>query len=136
MLNRRIVPLNRLYFFLIEHFLGRSRHCNEVTLWSECVNKYFCLFQVSMYAEDHLLDALFLQHLLSQLTGDNLSLYFNDYTDQLLDGESLYTTLKKVFATVGTISGHFATKRLATGRFATETSQLANAFLFAASTLA
>lgn len=42
-----------------------------------------------MYAEDHLVDALFLQHLLSQLTGDNLSLYFNDYTDQLLDGESL-----------------------------------------------
>ena len=136
MLNRRIVPLNRLYFFLIEHFLGRSRHFNEVTLWSECVNKYFCLFQVSMYAEDHLLDALFLQHLLSQLTGDNLSLYFNDYTDQLLDGESLYTTLKKDLTIVGTTSGHFATKRLATGRFATETSQLANAFLFAASTLA
>lgn len=99
------------------------------------MNKYFFLFQVSIYAEDHLLDALFLQHLLSQLTGDNLSLYFNDYTDQLLDGESLYTTLKKDLTIVGTISGHFATKRLATGRFATETSQLAKAFLFPASTL-
>lgn len=84
-----------------------------------------------MYAEDHLVDALFLQNLLSQLTGDNLSLYFNDYTDQLLDGESLQTTLKKDLTIVGTISGHFATKRLATGRFATETSQLAKAFLFA-----
>ena len=83
------------------------------------MNDNFVLFQVSIYAEDNLLDALFLQHLLSQLTGDNLSLYFNDYTDQLLDGESLYTTLKKVLAIVGTISGHFATKRLAIGRFAT-----------------
>ena len=95
------------------------------------MNKYFFLFQVSIYAEDHLLDALFLQHLLSQLTGDNLSLYFNDYTDQLLDGESLYTTLKKDLTIVGTTSGHFATKQLATGRFATETSQFAKAFLFA-----
>jgi len=42
--------------------------------------------KVSVYAEDHLLDALCLQHLLSQLAGDNLSLYFNDYTDQVLDG--------------------------------------------------
>ena len=83
------------------------------------MNNNFVLFQVSIYAEDNLLDALFLQHLLSQLTGDNLSLYFNDYTDQLLDGESLYATLKKVLAIVGTISGHFATKRLAIGRFAT-----------------
>ena len=41
-----------------------------------------------MFAEEHFLDALCLQHLLSQLTGDNLSLYFNDYTDQVLDGES------------------------------------------------
>lgn len=41
-----------------------------------------------MYAEDHMLDALCLQHLLSQLTGDNLSLYFRDYTDQALDGKS------------------------------------------------
>ena len=41
-----------------------------------------------MYAEDHLLDALCLQHLLSQLAGDHLLLYFNDYTDQVLDGKS------------------------------------------------
>ena len=41
-----------------------------------------------MFAEEHFLDALCLQHLLSQLAGDNLSLYFNDYTDQVLDGES------------------------------------------------
>lgn len=50
------------------------------------VNRSKHVKKVSIYAEDHLLDALFLQHLLSQLTGDNLSLYFNDYTDQLLDG--------------------------------------------------
>ncbi|KAJ7333080.1 hypothetical protein OS493_018252 [Desmophyllum pertusum] len=42
--------------------------------------------KVSVYAEDHMLDALCLQHLLSQLAGDNLSLYFRDYTDQALDG--------------------------------------------------
>lgn len=42
--------------------------------------------KVSTYAEDHMLDALCLQHLLSQLAGDNLSLYFRDYTDQALDG--------------------------------------------------
>lgn len=48
--------------------------------------------QVSVYAEDHLLDALCLQHLLSQLAGDNLSLYFSDYTDQTLDGESTHLT--------------------------------------------
>lgn len=35
-----------------------------------------------------MLDALCLQHLLSQLAGDNLSLYFRDYTDQALDGKS------------------------------------------------
>ena len=48
----------------------------------------FLLLQVSLHAEDHLLDAVCLQHLLTRLTGDNLSLYFNDYTDQILDGES------------------------------------------------
>lgn len=42
--------------------------------------------KVSVYAEDHFLDALCLQHLSSQLAGDNLSLYFSDYTDQVLDG--------------------------------------------------
>ena len=35
-----------------------------------------------------MLDALCLQHLLSQLAGDNLSLYFRDFTDQALDGKS------------------------------------------------
>ncbi|XP_020602446.1 uncharacterized protein LOC110041496 [Orbicella faveolata] len=42
--------------------------------------------KVSTYAEDHMLDALCLQHLLGQLAGDNLSLYFRDFTDQSLDG--------------------------------------------------
>ena len=41
-----------------------------------------------------MLDALCLQHLLSQLAGDNLSLYFRDYTDQAVDGKS---TKKVVF---------------------------------------
>ena len=35
-----------------------------------------------------MLDALCLQHLLNQLAGDNLSLYFRDYTDHALDGKS------------------------------------------------
>jgi len=42
--------------------------------------------KVSSYAQDHMLDAFCLQHLLSQLAGDNLSLYFRDHTDQTLDG--------------------------------------------------
>ena len=40
-----------------------------------------------MFAKDHFLDALCLQHLLSQLAGENFSLFFSDYTDQILDGE-------------------------------------------------
>ena len=36
-----------------------------------------------------MLDSLCLQHLLSQLAGDNLSLYFRDYTQQALDGKGM-----------------------------------------------
>jgi len=42
--------------------------------------------EVSVFAEDHFLDALCLQHLLSQVAGENFSLFFSDYTDQVLDG--------------------------------------------------
>ena len=49
-----------------------------VLLWS---------LQVSVFAENHFLDALCLQHLLSQVAGDNFSLFFRDYTDQILHGE-------------------------------------------------
>ena len=43
--------------------------------------------QVSVFAKDHFLDALCLQHLLSQVAGENFSLFFSDYTDQVLDGK-------------------------------------------------
>lgn len=43
-----------------------------------------------------MLDALCLQHLLSQLAGDNLSLYFRDYTDQALDGKSTKRVKKPI----------------------------------------
>lgn len=42
--------------------------------------------EVSVFAKDHFLDALCLQHLLSQVAGENFSLFFSDYTDQVLDG--------------------------------------------------
>ena len=53
-----------------------------ITLWNTSLP-----FQVCQYAKDQFLDGLCLQHLLGQLAGDNLSLYFKDYTDQVMDGE-------------------------------------------------
>ena len=42
-----------------------------------------------------MLDALCLQHILSQLTGDNLPLYFRDYTDQALDGKPTEMVIRR-----------------------------------------
>ena len=57
-----------------------------------CVVVVFCFvllwsLQVCVFAEDHFLDALCLQHLLSQVAGENFSLFFSDYADQVLDGK-------------------------------------------------
>lgn len=59
-----------------------------IELWRDIAesNRNKQIEKVSLFAKDHFLDALFLQHLLSQLAGDSSSLYFSDYTDQVLDG--------------------------------------------------
>lgn len=73
----------------VEDSTNVSKEC-KVCNWYLSFKLLFFLYtlQVSVFAEEHFLDALCLQHLLSQLAGDNLSLYFNDYTDQVLDSES------------------------------------------------
>ena len=71
----------------------RNRERQEVTTpFSVLVrHKYLCSYititislalQVSVFAKDHFLDALCLQHLLSQVAGENFSLFFSDNTDR------------------------------------------------------
>lgn len=59
-----------------------------IDVWQELmeVDREKQLKKLSVYAEDHLLDSMCLQHLLSQLAGDNLSFHVRNYTQQALDG--------------------------------------------------
>lgn len=59
-----------------------------IDVWQELmeVDKEKQVKKLSVYAEDHLLDSMCLQHLLSQLAGDNLSFHVRNYTQQALDG--------------------------------------------------
>lgn len=59
-----------------------------IDVWREMleVDREKQVKKLSVYAEDRLLDSLCLQHLLSQLAGDNLSFHVRGYAQQALDG--------------------------------------------------
>ncbi|KAK3749317.1 hypothetical protein QZH41_020095 [Actinostola sp. cb2023] len=59
-----------------------------VEAWKEVIDSHrdTQITEIARFSEGRLLDSLVLEHLLSHLTGNNLSLYFRDYMEQTMDG--------------------------------------------------